>query len=792
MQAIRAAALTVLLAVSTSAFLAVGAQAIPIDVTVVETDGVARRNAPLTFGVPFGRGVLRDPATLTVREVGGAARPAQTRVTAHWPDGSARWVLVDTQVDVSALATRHLRVEPGRALAPAHRLVVVQSDDDLAIRTGALRFRIPKKHFGIVEQLQAEGGAVVAPEAMTALLAAQNGIGKAGTPQKVTVLESGPLRVRVELRGSYGNGFDYLIRVDAYAGQPFVRVLHTFINRSGAPFVTMPRLAVELPLAKGPAGTWAVGLEKGRPRSGTLGSDEVHFYQPDNLRFETGGEEEEGKLAGWIELRRKTGAVGLAARWFWQQYPQSMAAQTDRLTYNLWAPEAAAARVGMGAAKTHELIVWATRGSATSEDVAAAVRPLSAAVDANWIASSGALPQAVAPPGDGFVAKVAAAAERYRRRNDRERWDDRGTVHCKEEDAERPRTGSYGMWNFGDWNFPKYQDNTKGCDAWGNLEYDTTQVLALAFAAVGRPELREAMEAAARHFADVDVIHHYPPRPSWEGMNHPKNPLHFSFELGGVDLGHTWNEGLLSYYYLTGDERGLEAARGIADYLVSRTESTVRGNPRQWGWPQIALVAAYDATGEARYLEAARWYARGGMAAHPPTAVQKWKLGILADALAYTHGVTHDAAIEKWLRVYADAVMRRKGRSDPRLYPGVAYVATLGNDKAMRAAALARVQSIDLGSWGKPFTIGGRLGFRVLSLLAAPSAALPARTIPAGQHTRHDRPSAGRASITSPLGALRDADRQLGVALAPQQDVECAGAAVALAGAGEGEHEPRP
>jgi hypothetical protein len=163
--------------------------------------------------------------------------------------------------------------------------------------------------------------------------------------------------------------------------------------------------------------------------------------------------------------------------------------------------------------------------------------------------------------------------------------------------------------------------------------------------------------------------------------------------------------------------------------------------------------------------------------------VQKWKLGILADGLAYTHGVTHDEVIEKWLRAYADAVMRRKGRSDPRLYPGVAYVGALSNDKAMRAAALARVQSIELGSWGKPFTIGGRLGFRILSLLAAPSGPAPARTMPAGQHTRHDRPSAGHAAITSPLGALRDPDRQFGVALAAQQDVECAGPSVALAGA---------
>jgi DUF1680 family protein len=156
-------------------------------------------------------------------------------------------------------------------------------------------------------------------------------------------------------------------------------------------------------------------------------------------------------------------------------------------------------------------------------------------------------------------------------------------------------------------------------------------------------------------------------------MNHPKNPLHFTFELGGVDLGHTWNEGLLSYYYLTGDERGLEAALGVADYLVSRIDGFVlRANPRQWGWPQVALVAAYEATRDEKYRKAARAYAERGMEAHSPTSIQKWKLGVLADALAYTHSITRDPAIEKWIGQYVDTVAKRKIPLDPRVYPAVA------------------------------------------------------------------------------------------------------------------------
>src|SRR5690606_8296033 len=102
-----------------------------------------------------------------------------------------------------------------------------------------------------------------------------------------------------------------------------------------------------------------------------------------------------------------------------------------------------------------------------------------------------------------------------------------------------------------------------------------------------------------------------------------------------------------------GDERGLAVARGIADYLATRVQGVVRGNPRQWGWPQIALLAVYEATGETRYRDAALRYATRGMEAHPPGKSEHWKLGILADALAHTHAATGDAAVRAWLEEYA-------------------------------------------------------------------------------------------------------------------------------------------
>jgi hypothetical protein len=688
---------------------------------VHETAGVTRRAWPLTFGLPLPRGLARDAARLRVRAEAGADLPVQARILSRWDDGSVRWVLVDTQVDTEARQRRDLTVDvlaASAALPKSPPLRVFEESGGVSVDTGALRFAVPRARFALLDAGQAAGRPVAGPIVATMQMAGATAV--AQPPRRIAVLERGPLRARVRLEGAYGNGFEYVIRLDAFAGQPFVRVLSTFVNRNAAPSTAVQRIGFRWPLRSTATSEVVWGIEGSAPKTQPRGAAGTALVQPDNTAYVAGGVPQSGRLAGWMAVREKATEIGVAARWFWQQYPQSIRANADGVEYDAWAPEVRPAQVGTGAAKTHEWSVWLDTGGATAERGAALNAPLVAAVDPVWVARSAALPNAVACEGAaaGLCERLAKGVAEYRARNDAEPWDDRGTVQCASADGEVLRTGAYGMWNWGDWNFRTLRDRTKGCDAWGNLEYDTTQVLALAFAATGDPATHEMMETAARHFMDVDVIHFHPQRPEWVGMNHPKNPLHFSFELGGPDLGHTWTEGLLSYYYLTGDERALDAARGIGDYLARRADSIVRrGNPRQWGWPQIALAALFAATGEQKYRDAALDYARGALRAHPSERVENWKAGILAEALTYSHALSRDTKIADWLTSYARAVVGRE-ITDARMYPAVAYVAALTGDAKLRAAALARADALEIGGWGKPFTLNSRIAFRIYSLLA--------------------------------------------------------------------------
>lgn len=695
-----------------------------------------------TVGVPLPKGISPDAKGWVVTD-GRMRFPTQARIQSRWPDGSARWLLVDW-IASSAPDPAGLRLEreepgapsPGPRSSPAPAaLRLTESPQGIEVDTGALHFRVPADSVALVDQLRRAGSPT--PGGSLRASAELGGAAlQARSTSRVRVLERGPVRVRVESRGSYGAGLDFVLRVDAWAGQDVLRIFHTFEYRGRERRVDLSRLSLDLSLPGLAAKAVEVGRVEAPVRKGNLQEGPLVVRQADERRRYFGATQEEGRLAGWFRLDAATGAVGLRVPFLWQEYPQDLRFTPEGWTHHLWSPAEPPARLGVGVAKTHEFLLSlapGTEGSGTNG-------PRLAHVDPSWTAASGAVRNFVAPgPGAGgdFLTALTEGYRRYRAHADREEWDDRGMPDCPRprpgstaapDPFERRRVGFYGMLNWGDWNFRGYHDDVKGCDAWGNLEYDLPQVLALHWLATGSAQAAEGLLASARHFRDVDTIHACPDRPEWTGMNHPKNPLHFSFALGGVDLGHTWTEGLISYSLLTGDERGLEGARGIGDYLVHRVKARfLLGNPRQWGWPQIALVALWEATGESSWREAAAEYARRGMAQHEPDRIGDFKLGILAEGLAYTHSVTGDPAIASWLARYARAVAASGERPDVRLLPALVHASGLAGDPQLASVARQAVARLDFGHWGKPLSIAGRLGFGILgSRPAEPVSMAPA------------------------------------------------------------------
>jgi rhamnogalacturonyl hydrolase YesR len=178
---------------------------------------------------------------------------------------------------------------------------------------------------------------------------------------------------------------------------------------------------------------------------------------------------------------------------------------------------------------------------------------------------------------------------------------------------------------------------------------------------------------------------------------------------------------LVSVWRLTGDRRALAAARGIADALISRVDKA--RNPRQFGWPMLALIAVFDATGEQRYLKAARSYPERGTATFRPSPAQgDFKMGILADGVAAVHQVTDDEQLLRWLVDYAESLLADpQGFTDARYSLPLAYVAAVTGEERYARAARSAAARIKIGRWGKPFTAMARAGFRLLSPLGKAS-----------------------------------------------------------------------
>src|SRR5262249_34488338 len=90
-----------------------------LDLIVGAPDAVSRRGEPVTCGGPLPRSLLRDTASLRMEDCQHQPVPFQARIIDIWPDGSARWLLLDWQADVVGSAAYRLHWSSEQGVRPA-------------------------------------------------------------------------------------------------------------------------------------------------------------------------------------------------------------------------------------------------------------------------------------------------------------------------------------------------------------------------------------------------------------------------------------------------------------------------------------------------------------------------------------------------------------------------------------------------------------------------------------------------------------------------------------------------
>ena len=673
-----------------------------VELTVEEPAGVAREQWPVTSGVPLAAGELREAGEATILTADGRPLPLQTEALARWPDGSVRWLLLDFQVDLAAKEKKRftLRYGPGNRPASAERPIRVdRAAGGVAMETGPLRLADAVSldlngdgRFAPGERLVSGGWGFVLTDAEGRRFSAPD------PEAALEVEQSGPIRACIRLSGAHrseqGRMFRYVARIHVYRGRPWVRVCYTFLN--DYPDALMAKIrSLELVVRPSwePATTRTVLLDGKPGRSGRL-------FQVDERQYQLDGKLAGKRGCGWAALCGDKAGLAVGLREFWQNWPKSVDAEPGELRIGIcpalpaglydgkpleeenklyYALRGGVHTFKVGVARTHEF--WATffPGPADPAELArffqAAEEPLLATPEPRHASASRAAGDF--PPADpakycGYDAWLSRALDAHLARRDRDR--------------------EYGMLNYGDW----YGERRVN---WGNLEYDLQHGLLLQYLRTGDRRFFLRGEQAARHHIDVDVVHatnrHLknpwgePPQVGdiWlHACNHTGGyyenaplPVDRTYQMGhSTNFGHVWVAGDLEYYYLTGDRRAREVSMQIADAMARHCPTAYGTHIRALGWPIILLLAAYEATGDKKYLDATHkewevlkknidwqrgWVVRlaGDHCAHGDRRCYgnvPFMEGLTVSALARYHRVTKDPEVLRAITVGIDQMIR--------------------------------------------------------------------------------------------------------------------------------------
>ena len=586
--------------------------------TVRNSNDVARHSAPVRSGVPFPQGVLGSSRTMRLLDSSGTEIALQTRTLGRWPDGTVKWALVDFLADVPSSSETAYTLEYGKSVSRGAfetPLRVMEDADVVTVDTGRLRIRWDRPEFGPFSEITREGERYI--DGSEIVVMGTDGWEYRSTNAKaesLVVEESGPVHCIVRVEGSHvsEDGARLLrsaVRIHAYAGAGYVQVDHTFVNDN-------------LETAFTDIGSMHMKI---RTAEGTVEAKEIAQTHDD--RSVVNGLVGDERLRGYV----RAGDVEVEVEDFWQQYPKSLRTSAEGIEIGLCPPigeddyrvggeeeyklyfylKDGVYRFREGISKTHTIYV--------GEGLENGSPSLVAQASEEWNCASGAFGEITSGANGGsldYEEKIERLFAEYRESHDSNR--------------------EYGMLNFGDWAFDNYKD-------WGNSEYDTGYVFFTQWARSGNMRYFEEACRAVLHHRDVDTCHDsaddfkvggvYRHRVGHTGDFHPGGygladraiatgefpdtnlwvDLVDSRELrailiwgGEFTISHTWIDGFLLHYFLTGDPRSLQTAEMVADRYDGRYARNYEfTNGRNNGWHLILTMAMYNATGDRFYLNAA-------------------------------------------------------------------------------------------------------------------------------------------------------------------------------------------
>jgi hypothetical protein len=624
----------------------------------------ARRNEPITVGVPFPRSWCRDVNELSLVSIEGIAVPLQARVLDRWSDGSLRWALCDFVA--SAPAGRSIyRLERGKPVVRMPgSLDVTIAQRRASISAGAARFEL--RSDGALECRRSGSDASIVSEFQ--IVDAHGG----SMPIRVEAIahdEPGFLRTSVLVTAAVGN-VDRPLRLSAryhfYERSAVVRIQVTLRNPAraehaggfwdlgdpGSRQIKDFAFAVSLPSIDGawqtmcspelsqPLRPCALPFEVYQDSSGGENWQSSNHVNRNGVvpttfrgyRMREGSSDTHGLRATPVVVTHGgRDSVAVAQRQFWERFPRAIEATDGNLVLRFLPGQCPDSHELQGGEQISEEFVVSFGTDPISDVPLDWVRnPMQARADPAWYCAAEAIPYltpASEDPNRDYLALVKAAVEGD------------NTFEVK-----RERIDEYGWRHFGD----MYGDHEtvlhQGASpliSHYNNQYDAVAGLICQFFRGGDQRWFALAGDLARHVVDIDIYHTTQDKAAynhglfWHTAHHADadRATHRTYARastggsGGPSSEHNYNTGLTLYYFLTGDTRARDAAIELADWaidmddgsktplrwlsrgptgLASATGSfTYHGPGRGPGNSIVSLLNAFRLTGEPRYLEKA-------------------------------------------------------------------------------------------------------------------------------------------------------------------------------------------
>jgi hypothetical protein len=547
-----------------------------------------------------------------------------------------------------------------------------------------------------------------------------------------TVLEHGPMRSVVQVKGSFGPttapAMEFTARYHFYAGSGRVKLFFTLENNDfggrtgsgnadncnigGINCVFFDEMALVLPLKLSPKAACLLiaGPNKtaGSPLRNALElyQDSSGFttwnryrnpkYHPRPNSYVTfrgykifGGELEviEGDQAiGYLDATDGEHGVSVDVRDFWQNFPKSLATTKDGAVRIGLFPRRYAGDFAFrsGEHKTHEILLDFSRraagshGYATPNTVSLASNPLRLEPSAQWIARTRALGDLHPYDMDNYKAYeirnlsfIGVFPE--------------GVKKGPSALSRREQMNFYGWMDYGD--FP--MDFEGGSGQWG-MKYDLDYHLAVQWARSLRPTWWDLFIAASKHHCDIDVHHqphypwiHYVKGGSWAHSQHnERGHVNPNRNRGRFTKDLCFGaRGAATRYYLTGDAKAAatvieQADNALARYMSPQKEPDT-SKVNRMGWRGDActlnrLLEGYLLTGEQKYLTRARWLIKSCAFDGKPAkhrSVSLWSSTFFMMALArYVEMFPDDRDARSWLLAHLGVLRKASDRPDCMMY----------------------------------------------------------------------------------------------------------------------------